>query len=252
MSKNMSRFKNLNYDSFKELAQNSKLSKFEKIGFPDSYRLNLEPLIYRDICFKLPSLLRLEGVVVDIGCGCSELPELLAKSALELNQNLMLVDSKEMLDQLQIEPNDKVVKYPAQFPNCPELISEFRGKVNSVLVYSVIQYVFSEGNLFDFIDNALLLLASGGRMLIGDIPNISMRKRFFASDRGIVHHQEFTKSKAGPSVIFNTIELNQIDDSVMIAIVTRARLAGFHAFILPQSDDLPMANRREDILIIRP
>ena len=32
----------------------------------------------------------------------------------------------------------------------------------------------------------------------------------------------------------------------------RARSAGFNSYVLPQADDLPMENRREDILIIRP
>lgn len=89
-------------------------------------------------------------------------------------------------------------------------------------------------------------------MLIGDIPNISMRKRFFAGESGIRHHQEFTNTKEIPSVSFNSIEVNQIDDSIVIAILFRARAAGFHAYVLPQGGGLPMANRREDILVIRP
>jgi hypothetical protein len=55
-----------------------------------------------------------------------------------------------------------------------------------------------------------------------------------------------------PSLEFNRIEENTIDDSVMMALTMRARLSGFDAYILPQAVDLPMANRREDILIVRP
>jgi hypothetical protein len=32
----------------------------------------------------------------------------------------------------------------------------------------------------------------------------------------------------------------------------RARNQGFEAYLLPQGDGLPMANRREDILITKP
>ena len=89
-------------------------------------------------------------------------------------------------------------------------------------------------------------------MLIGDIPNVSMRKRFFASGNGIKHHQDFTGTNEIPEVQFNRVEANQIDDTVIAAIVLRVRAAGYHAYILPQSSSLPMANRREDILIVRP
>jgi hypothetical protein len=44
----------------------------------------------------------------------------------------------------------------------------------------------------------------------------------------------------------------KIDDAVVLEILQRARDKGFDAYVVPQSDDLPMANRREDILIVRP
>jgi hypothetical protein len=37
----------------------------------------------------------------------------------------------------------------------------------------------------------------------------------------------------------------------LIALVLRARSAGFDAYLVPQPDDLPMANRREDMIIRR-
>jgi hypothetical protein len=39
---------------------------------------------------------------------------------------------------------------------------------------------------------------------------------------------------------------------VVFAVLQRARAAGFHAYVLPQPAHLPLANRREDILIVRP
>ncbi len=89
-------------------------------------------------------------------------------------------------------------------------------------------------------------------MLIGDVPNVSKRKRFFASDTGKRFHKEFMKTDRDPEVRFNQIELNYMDDSVVLALVQRARAQGFEAYILPQGPGLPMANRREDILITRP
>jgi hypothetical protein len=89
-------------------------------------------------------------------------------------------------------------------------------------------------------------------MLLGDIPNASMRKRFFASESGIRMHQQFTGQSQPPEVRFNALEPNQMDDSVVMALLLRARAQGFHAFVVPQAPQLAMATRREDILIRRP
>jgi hypothetical protein len=89
-------------------------------------------------------------------------------------------------------------------------------------------------------------------MLIGDIPNVSKRKRFFSSETGVRFHKEFMRTADDPTVSFNQIEHDQIDDSIVFSILGRARAAGFDAYVLPQGRALPMANRREDILIQRP
>ncbi|WP_237181328.1 hypothetical protein [Paraburkholderia tropica] len=89
-------------------------------------------------------------------------------------------------------------------------------------------------------------------MLIGDIPNVSKRKRFFASETGKQFHMRHMKTDQAPVVEFNKIEHGQIDDAVVMALVERARAQGFDAYVLPQGNGLPMANRREDVLIVRP
>lgn len=43
-----------------------------------------------------------------------------------------------------------------------------------------------------------------------------------------------------------------MDDTVVLSILSRARAQGFHAWVVPQGEGLPMANRREDILIRKP
>jgi len=89
-------------------------------------------------------------------------------------------------------------------------------------------------------------------MLIGDIPNVSKRKRFFASATGVRFHKDYMKTDEAPVVEFNTIEPDQIDDAVVMALIQRARSQGYDAYVLPQAPDLPLSNRREDILITRP
>lgn len=247
---NYRRFTGIGFDDFREMAKNDSLSRYEKIGFPDSYRKETEKNIFRDIQSKLAALSGTGKTIVDIGPGCSDLPNLLIEKCNNNQHQLILIDSKEMLDLLP--DGERIKKIPAYYPNCPELFEEYAGKVDAILVYSVIQYVFVESSMWDFLDLSLSLLSEGGEMLIGDIPNTSMRKRFLSSQRGIKYHQEYASTTLPPEVKFNNIERHQIDDTVVFSILNRARLQGFDAYVLPQPADLPMSNRREDILIRRP
>jgi hypothetical protein len=243
-------FANIGFEDFRRLAADKNLSKYERIGFPDSYRQGFETTIFSDIRQKLTNIEINNRCVVDIGPGCSDLPTMLIDLCQKRDHKLVLIDSKEMLDLL---PNESFIeKVAALYPNCPELIAKHQSKVDVILCYSVLHYVLVDTAFFRFIDTSLSLLASGGQMLIGDIPNISKRKRFFASETGVRFHQEFMKTDETPVVEFNCIESDQIDDTVVMTILQRARAAGFDAYVLPQLSALPMANRREDILIIRP
>lgn len=250
MSNSQNIFANLAFEDFKRLAKDGSLSKYERIGFPDSYRNGKEEFIFQDILVKLSALNEMNKTILDIGPGCSDLPEMLINLCRKNQHSLTLIDSVEMLAHLPDDVNIK--KVAALYPNCPEVISDLRGKVDAILCYSVLQYIFVDAAFFRFLDTSLSLLAPGGKFLIGDIPNISKRKRFFASEMGIRFHQEFMKTKDMPSVAFNEIEHDQIDDVVVFSLIQRARVQGFDAYVLPQSSNLPMANRREDILIVRP
>lgn len=241
---------NLMFDDFKRLAKDQSLSKYERIGFPDEYRKDKEEIIFADISSKLSNLDQDGKVVLDIGPGCSDLPLILIDLCRTRGHQLHLVDSAEMLSLL---PTDSFIhKNDALFPNCPELIESLRERVDIMLCYSVLQYVFLETSLFRFLDFSLSMLAPGGQMLIGDIPNISKRKRFFSSKNGIQFHQQFMNTEELPIIEFNKIEENQIDDAVIFSLLQRARAQGFDAYVLPQNCNLPMANRREDILFLRP
>lgn len=244
------RFAKLGFDDFRRLASDPTLSAYEKIGFPDSYREGMEPQIFADILGKLPPLQRSGAVVLDIGPGCSDVPRLLIGHCGRLSQELHLVDSAEMLDQLG--EHASVHKTAAFYPECPELLARLDGRTEAIIVYSVLHYLFVDTNLWAFLDKTLSLLAPGGMLLLGDIPNTSMRKRFFASDAGRAFHRAYTGRDEDPVVVYNRIEPEQIDDAVVFAILQRARAAGFHAYVLPQPPELPLANRREDILVVRP
>ena len=244
-------FKKLTFNKFRELAQSEQLSPHEKVGFPNEYREGKEEQIFADVLEKLRSLEGAGKTILEIGPGCSSLPMMLADVCRERGHELHFVDSLEMLAQLPKE--EFIRKWQGRYPDDVDtLFAQLSGKVDTIIAYSVIQYVFAEGNLWDFLDRTLSLLADGGEILLGDVPNTTMRRRFFSSPAGIRCHREYTGCDELPEVRFNQLEPGQMDDSVVLSILSRARAQGFHAWVVPQGEGLPMANRREDILIRKP
>ena len=243
-------FENIGYGDFRRMAEDPTLSLNEKIGFPESYRQGYEEQIHADIRAKLTVLERRHARVLDIGPGCAKLPRLLIEDCAAYAQTLVLVDSAEMLAHLPDAPG--VEKVAGYYPDCRDALDPRLGSFDAILCYSVFHYIFVEAHFWRFLDYSIELLAPGGQMLIGDIPNVSKRKRFFASDAGIGFHQDFMQTTDAPSVDFIAVETDKIDDAVLLGVIMRARAQGCDAYWLPQPDALPMANRREDILIRKP
>ncbi len=197
------RFENLTFADFRRMALDETLSPCEKVGFPDAYRKGKERKILADVVAKVPLLSGRAKQIIEIGPGCSELPRLMIDLCREQDHTVYLVDSSEMLSQL---PDDRATrKIPGYFPACMDRLAELQGRVDVIIAYSVVHYVFAESNLWDFLDACLSLLAPGGQLLLGDVPNVSKRKRFFASAAGVRHHQAFTGTDEVPTVQFNTI-----------------------------------------------
>ena len=239
----------LDFAGFARLAGDERLSKYQKIGFPDSYRQGFEAAIFADIRSKLPRLGERGRTVLDIGPGCSDLPGMLIDLCAAQGHRLVLVDSPEMLAQLSERPF--VEKRPGMFPRDRRALADLCGGVDVILCYSVLHYIYVDADVNDFLDALLELLAPGGEALIGDIPNVSKRRRFFASEAGVAFHRAFTGTDSLPPAEDGS-NTNRIDDAIIANLLQRARAAGSDAYWLPQPPSLPMANRRDDILIRRP
>jgi hypothetical protein len=78
-----------------------------------------------------------------------------------------------------------------------------------------------------------------------------MRRRFLASPAGELFLRRAPAGTPSPPA-GAVIEHRRLDDAVLVGLLSRARAAGFHAFLMPQARGLPMADRREDMLIVRP
>jgi len=238
------------FEDFKPLAKDNSLSKYEKIGFPNDYRSGKEENIFQDIINKLGIKKKQNQIFLDIGPGCSDLPHLIQDFCEVHSCKVLLVDSKEMLDLLPDRENN--TKFTGPFPDAvPELLTNYQNSIDYILTYSTLMCVFYDGCIYKFIDAAVSLLKTGGKLLIGDVPNISKRKRFFSSEAGIRFHKEFMKTDTNPEVHHSQLEIGQIDDGIIMGIIQRYRGFGYDAYLLPQNDTLPFYNRREDILIVK-
>ena len=242
----MSGNKELTFDDFRKMAANPNLSGSEKIGFPDSYRKGYSKAILEDIYTKLPIDKTQNKVIIDIGSGCDELTFELIEVCKKNNHTLVLIDSDEMLANI---PDSKgVVKIGGKFPFSNNELKDYIGKTDYVLCYSVLFYVFANDNLYLFLHEALNLLKANGKFLIGDIPNIDKRDRFLDSEEGKKFLQNSGQVK-GSTAHDNRDQ--KMDDSIVLAIVARLRRFGCEAYVVPQNDNLPMSNRREDILVFK-
>ena len=244
----------LDYERSREWAKDSTLSLHEKIGFPDEYREGYKGFILEDILAKLPQLGESSRKILDLGCGCDELAWEILRLSDEKQHECWMLDSPEMLALLaeHLPEPRSYLSCEGKFPDEHDaFIAEHRGSFDAVLVYSVLMYVSVHDSIFNFIDKAVELLAPGGRLLLGDIPNRSKRRRFFRSPAGIEMHQAFTGTQEVPQIDPWELEYGKMDDSIIFAVMQRYRAGGYETYLLPQGANLPMANRREDILIER-
>ena len=238
------------YDEFRVRALNADLTANEKCAIPETFRAGLDAQIFADIASKLTILNRPGARICDIGAGCSELSRMIIASTAEKGQSLTVVDCPEMLDLLPDYPH--LTKVEGPFPECLSRSGQDFGSFDGILSYGVIQTVFISGNLHGFVDRALQLLHEGGQLLLGDVTNSTMRKRFIASAAGRAYHRRVYSHLPSPETEPSRFNIEEMDDAVILGLIARARGAGFHAYLLPQAPELPMAGRREDILMVRP
>jgi SAM-dependent methyltransferase len=240
----LDRFRDLRFEDFARLAGDPSLKPYEKIGFPSMFREGLDQQIFEDISGK--TLWRTARRIVDLGCGCGDLANIIINSIDRTRQQLVMVDSAGVLDQL---PSAGIIKVEGRFPQNFSKVLE-GGTADIVLCYSVFHYVFAEGSHFEFVDRAADLLAPGGRLLLGDLPNISRRNRFLSTPAGEAFHRKLMNDNSKPNIP-KGVEPGRIDDDVIAALLERYRKLGYETYLLPQPASLPLSNSREDILITR-
>ena len=141
--------------------------------------------------------------------------------------------------------HNRIHKFSGKFPDMklPDI------KFDAIVAYSVLPIVFLDQSIYGFIHSCLDLLKPKGRLLLGDLPNISKRSRFVSSDEG----KKFLSNDISDNEKVNYVVegKERMDDSVVFSILSRFRNFGYETYLLPQNHRLPFANRREDILIVK-
>ena len=246
--KDPARFRGMGFDRFRELALDPCLTDIEKMGGAQGHREGYDAAIWASMISLLPALSAKGARILDIGPGCGEIARRMIRQAETQRNRLTLVDHKEMLDLLPV--SDAVDRIEGRFP---EAMQSVTGQgYDAVIAYSVLHYVVVDSNPFAFVDAAMGWLNPGGRLLVGDLPNLSKLRRFLASDTGIAFHKAYMRTEEPPVVPAFAQPDGSLDDSLLIGLMMRARNAGFDAYLLPQPPDLALANRREDLLVVRP
>jgi SAM-dependent methyltransferase len=229
---------NISFEEFRDLASRPGLQPHERIDDPLDTRVGKLALIVSDIRAKLPCLGGRGRRIVDIGPGCGPMPAALTAHCRRRQHELWLIDSPEMLAHTPDGP--RLFKVAGKFPQVFAKLRPVHGEADAVIAYSMLHYVFAHDNVWEFLDRALELLAPGGRLLLGDVPSWSKRRRLAAARGQTLDDTAGGRWPGG------------LTDAVLFGLMGRATEAGFEAYLLPQPPDLPMAERRVDLLFERP
>lgn len=214
-----------------------------------------EPLIIQDVISKLE--IGREDRVLEIGCGLGTILLPLAFIA----KKVYGIDHPDIISRLKQQPiNANCCLIAGNW-----LKDEFSiADISKIIIYSVLHYMNSAEEAFQFIEKALSYLPSGGRVLIGDIPNEDKKRRFNVSEKGILFNQEWEKQKS-KFITSDERAINEIallyksemeseikpSDEMVFSIMRHFRELGHETYLLPQLGCLPFGNTREDILIIK-
>lgn len=233
------------FQNYSAAARDDTLSDTEKAG-RYSFQGRAERRILSDLLGKLD--LQPADDLLEIGCGTGNLIIPLSHFV----ARAVGIDNQAAIDRLQ-------TRAPLA-SNLEGIAGDFltqqmpAGKFAKILVYSVLHCLSSEDEAMLLIDRALSLLAPGGKLLLGDLPNQDHKRRFCASDLGQQTTRQWQESIATSGHhVFEAMpadtRLISINDRIIMKFIVHIRARGFEAYLLPQDEQLPFGHTREDILV---
>lgn len=229
------------FEAYGQLASTS-LSLTQQAGrYP--VQAEAEKLIAPDVAAKLD--LSASDILLDIGCG----PGTVLMALAPLVARATGIDHLETITKLrQRVQNHNIALIAGNF-----LDLDIQAPASKIVAYSVIQYAASADEALRFLDKALGLLLPGGRLMLGDLPNVDLRRRFQASEEGKRFEVEWRRvAHNGSAPVLNDPEGYGVDDAFVMRLLLHCRSKGFDAWLLRQPPELPFGHTREDLLVRRP
>lgn len=186
-----------------------------------------------------------EDTVLDIGCGVG----LLAGPLSFMVSSVPGIDHPEVVEVLR-----------TRCPGVEALPGDFREvdlgdrRFTKIITYGVVQNLPDEVAVMSFLQKALQHLHPGGRLLVGDMPNVDKKRRFRSTRFGAEFEQMWASrdgstSMIGESQLLPESRRIEFTDEVVATIFRQVRSWGYDAFVLPQPEHLPWGFTREDLLI---
>ena len=187
--------------------------------------------------------------LIDIGCGSGSITMHISKKV----NTVTAVDFPKILDALKARSKKKKIKN-INYISGNFLNLKIQKKFNKILVYSVIHYMRDLNQLKILIRKMLKITLPNGKILLGEVPNISKKKRFLNSKIGKKIDQSFKVdverlNKKYPKSMNLNNKFISIDDKDLSSIIFYCNKLGADAYILPIENGLPFCNTRVNILI---
>ena len=185
--------------------------------------------------------------LLEIGCG----PGNLLGPLSEFVNSATGIDNARVIDVLNNRYADSQIKsYKGNFFDL-----SLSTKYEKILIYSVLHYLSDQDEVYRFIEKSLDLVKPGGKLLLGDLPNINAKERLVNTKFGKTFRDKWNKKleKSGATDFFSKLDpddkLVVFTDELIVNILSDFRKKGFLTFLYPQNSNLPFGLSREDILI---
>lgn len=229
------------YDNYEDIS--NKIECHTQIAGRYSIQKEEEKRIVFDVIEKLK--IQTSDNLLEVGCGTGNVLIPLSFAT----KNSVGIDNKNAINKLINRA--KLDNLKGVIGNFLEFDTSNLGKFEKVLIYSVLHCLSDKETVYSFVDKALKLLNNNGMMLLGDIPNISLKERFLNSNSG----KEFSKcwekrmENNKTNISFEPFNAIAFDDNSIFELMQHIKNQGYKAYLLPQPSNLPFGHTREDILV---